>query len=167
MRRIIIVVSQTLQHPHLTLRHWLIIAMIALFGFVLRTYPGEDNIIWSYDQARDSVVIRSIIGERNIIITGPQTEFFGLSHGPLYYYLAAPFYHLAQANPNIVLYFMIVLNLSAMVPVVLLTQSLFKSTKLSLLVALLFAISHQHLEYARWLSQFFVALPFFARRYIF
>ncbi|KXK10405.1 MAG: hypothetical protein UZ22_OP11002000797 [Microgenomates bacterium OLB23] len=101
------------------------------------------------------------------MIVGPQTEFFGLNHGPLYYYYAAPFYHLAQWNPNIPLYAMIILNLSTLIPLVLLVQSLFKDRRITVVAALLFAVAYQQVEYARWLSNVAITIPMIAWMYYF
>lgn len=145
----------------------IIIVLIAVIGLFLRLYPGSEHLIWSYDQARDSVVIRSILGERNLMIVGPQTEFFGLSHGPLYYYLLAPFYHFGQSNLDFPLMAMIVLNLSTLIPLVLLTQALFKNKKITMLAALLFVVAYQQVEYARWLSNVAITIPLLAWAYYF
>jgi len=168
MRQILVVISNTFSYfQKLSLRDWILIGLISLFGLYLRVWPGTDHLIWDYDQARDSIVIRSIIGERNPIIVGPQTEFFGLNHGPLYYYFAAPFYHFAQWNPNIPMYAMIVLNLSTIIPLALLVHELFKDKRLTLLAVFLFALAYQQVEYARWLSNVSITIPMLGWMYYF
>lgn len=138
-----------------------ILLTIVLFGLLLRIYPGSESLIWSYDQARDSVVIRSIIGEKNIIIVGPQTEYVGLSHGPLYYYLLAPFYHLGQTNLSVPLMFMVLFNLSTVVPIFLLVKSFTKGKIVpAFLASFLFVVAYQQVEYGRWLSNVSITIPF-------
>lgn len=141
---------------------YFVLGLLIVIGFALRLYPGSNHLIWSYDQARDSVVIRSVFGEKNILLVGPQTEYVGLSHGPLYYYMLAPFYHLGQSNLNIPLFFMIFSNIATIVPLALLTQSMFKRKSTTLFVVLLFAFAYQQVEYARWLSNVSITIPFLA-----
>lgn len=167
MQKLILVISETVERFTLNKKDLAVIFAIAVVGLFLRLYPGQDHFIWSYDQARDSVVIRTILGEKNIMIAGPQTEFVGLNHGPLYYYIAAPFYHYAQANPNIVLYAMAVLNLSTLIPLTLLVQHLFRDSRITIVSAVLFAVAYQQIEYARWLSNVSVAIPMLAWSYFF
>lgn len=148
--------------------HIFLLTIIFIFGFLLRFLPGQENLIWSYDQARDSVVIRSILGEKNIVIVGPQTEYVGLSHGPLYYYLMAPFYHLGQSNLSYPLIAMIVVNLSTIIPAYLLCKKMFANKKwVGILGAFLFVIAYQQIEYSRWLSNVSITIPFLAWFYYF
>lgn len=167
MQKLILVISQTVERFTLNKKDIAVIFLIAVIGLFLRLYPGQDHFIWSYDQARDSVVARTILGEKNIMIAGPQTEFVGLNHGPLYYYIAAPFYHVAQANPNSVLYAMVLLNLSTLIPLTLLVQHLFRDSRITIVAAVLFAVAYQQIEYARWLSNVSVAIPMLAWSYYF
>jgi len=147
---------------------YLVLFVIFILGFLLRVYPGNENLIWSYDQARDSVVIRSIIDDKNIIIVGPQTEFVGLSHGPLYYYLFSIFFHLGQSNLTIPLLAMIVLNLSSIIPIYLLAKSLSNGeNRVGIIASFLFIIAYQQIEYARWLSNVSITVPFLAWFYYF
>lgn len=145
----------------------ILVSLIIVFGIFLRILPGFENIIWSYDQARDSVVIRSIFGEKNLIIVGPQTEYVGLSHGPLYYYLLAPFYYLGQTNFTLPILAMIALNLSAIIPLFLFAKRIFKSNVVGILAVFLFTFSYQQIEYSRWLSNVSITIPLLFWHYYF
>jgi hypothetical protein len=127
----------------------LLAIVILTLGLVFRLYPGSDHYLWIYDQARDASVIRSIIGEGNLVLIGPQTDYPGLNHGPISYYFLAPFYHLSGGDPNLPGLAMILLNLSVLVPLGLLVQAVFKNKYQTWLTLLLFAVSYEMVEYAR------------------
>lgn len=140
----------------------ILLAFLLTLGFIFRVYPGSNNLIWSYDQARDSVIIRSIFGEKNLILVGPQTEYVGLSHGPLYYYVLAPFYYFGQTNLTFPLLAMIGINISTVFPIWLLSRKLFFKKSVAFLSVLFFLFAYQQIEYARWLSNVSITLPLLA-----
>jgi len=142
------------------------LTIIFVLGLLLRLLPGPDRWSWIYDQARDAYVIRSIISEKNLVLVGPQTDYPGLNHGPLSYYLLAPFYFLAHGDPNLPGLFMISLNLSSILPLYLLTKKLF-NRQVAYLSIFLFAISYAQIEYARWIFNFSVAIPLLLWSYYF
>ncbi|MDA1079730.1 MAG: hypothetical protein O2840_03540 [bacterium] len=136
----------------LSLRQRIAVAGLFLLAFGLRLYPGADNYLWTYDQARDAYTIRSIIEDRNLMLVGPQTEFFGLRHGVLTYYLLAPAYFFSQGDPNLPALTLIIWNLTALIPLTLLAYSWRRNVTDALMVLSLAAISYQLIEYSRWIS---------------
>jgi len=150
-----------------TIAKVLVVSLVAAIAFILRIYPGYDHFIWTYDQARDRYVIASIIAQRHLVLHGPQTETFGLSHGPIFYYLMAPFYYLSKGDPNLPGLAMALINISTVIPILLLTQKLFKNRITTILAGLLFLFSYQQLEYSRWISNVAVSIPFLAWSYYF
>jgi len=145
----------------------IILIVIVLLGLILRLYPGNNHYIWTYDQARDAYRSRSILEKKNIVIVGPQTEYVGLNHGPISYYFLAPFYYLSNGDPNLPVLAMIFFNISTILPLFLLTEQLFKNKRISLLSTLLFTIAYSQIEYARWLSNISLVVPFLAWTYFF
>jgi len=145
------------------------LVVIALFflAVFLRFYPGQDNYLWTYDQARDAYAIRSIIEDRNLMLVGPQPEFFGLRHGVLSYYLLAPAYFFSAGDPNLPALTLIFWNLTALIPLTLLAYSWRKNTRDALLVLALMAISYQMIEYSRWISNLSFAVAPLAWFYYF
>ena len=71
---------------------WLLVAIFIL-GLLLRLYPGRDHFLWIYDQARDAYRSRAVLVEKDLRILGPQTDYPGLSHGPINYYFYARLHH--------------------------------------------------------------------------
>jgi len=138
----------------------LIIFLTTIIGFSLRMSAGQDYFIWSYDQARDAAISESIIRDKNLVLRGPQTEFPGLTHGPLIYWLLAPWYFLSKGDPNLPGIFMIILNLSGIIPVCILAQKLTKSSLASLIAGLMYAFSYEQNEYARFISNVSISIPF-------
>ncbi|MGD9129658.1 MAG: hypothetical protein PVJ09_04190 [Candidatus Woesebacteria bacterium] len=145
---------------NLSRRELCLFFLIFLLGLTLRLYPGRDHYIWFYDQARDRAVIQSIIEDKNLVLLGPATSKWGLFHGPLFYYFLAPFYFLSQGDTFLAIWAMILFNLSAMIPLALLTFALFKNKKIVYLSLFFFAISYEMIEYARWLTNVSMAIPF-------
>lgn len=148
-------------------KEWLLLALIFVIGLGLRLYPGKDHYIWSYDQARDAYETRSILEQGDLKLVGPQTEFVGLRHGVLSYYLLAPWYFLSAGDPNLPALFMTIFHLSSLVPIFLLSQALFKDKRISFLASFLFAVAYQQIEYARWLSNISIVTPLLAWFYYF
>jgi hypothetical protein len=148
-------------------KEYFLFALIILLGLTLRLYPGKDRFLWIYDQARDAYRSRSVIAEKNIMITGPQTDHPGLNHGPLNYYFFAPFYFLSKGDPNLPGLAVILFNLSGIIPLFLLTESLFKKRSTAFLSIFLYAISYSMIEYARWIFNFSLSIPLLIWSYLF
>lgn len=138
---------------------WIILT-ITLVGFLLRVSAGPDYFIWSYDQARDAAISESMIRDNNIVLRGPQTEFPGLTHGPLIYWMLAPWYYLSQGDPNLPGLFMILLNLSGIIPVCILARKLTKSSIAAVFAGLMYAFSYEQNEYSRFISNVSISIPF-------
>ena len=81
-------------------RQWILI-VILLFALSIRFLYFPDNIYFGYDQARDAFVVQELL-EGNLRLVGPTTLIDGLFHGPLYYYIFAPFHFLSGGNPEII-----------------------------------------------------------------
>jgi 4-amino-4-deoxy-L-arabinose transferase-like glycosyltransferase len=133
------------------MRTKLIIILIVALALILRLLYFK-NITFFYDQARDALTSMEIWQSDPIKILGPQTDFPGLHHGPLYWYLISPFYFLSGGNPLVVRGFFIALSLINLFFVYDLTRMLFKKKEISFLAVFLYAISFEAIQYARWLS---------------
>ncbi|MBN1169251.1 hypothetical protein JXA63_05165 [Candidatus Woesebacteria bacterium] len=143
-----------------------LLATIVL-GLMLRLLPDTHEIIWSYDQARDSFVMREMIANLDVKLIGPQTEIYGLFHGPLFYYLIGPFLYISKGEVGLAVLVMTLLTYSSIIPLSLLAYKITKNKLSILLTILIFSISYQFIEYARWISNVSVAIPFLAWTYFF
>jgi hypothetical protein len=143
-----------------------LIAIIAL-GLFLRLLPDSHRLIWSYDQARDSFVMREMISSLDLKLIGPQTEHWGLFHGPLYYYLLAPFYFISKGNVGLPVFVMTLVTYSSTIPIFLLVNKISKSNLAATISLFIFSLSYQFIEYSRWLSNFTISIPLLCWSYYF
>lgn len=111
--------------------------------------------------------MRSMIASRHLILLGPQAEEFGLFHGPLYYYIFAPFYFLSKGEPWLPLIVMSVINLASAIPLAMISSKITKSKLAGILTFTIFCLSYAMVEYSRWLSNVSITLPFIAWSYYF
>jgi len=128
-----------------------ILGFFVLIGVVLRLL-FLDRLTFGYDQARDALQAISIIRDGNLKLIGPTTDIKGLFHGPLFWYLIAPWYYVSSGNPVISRIFMVFLNSLNIVFIYYFALKLFKKNTIALMSALFFAVSFEAIQYARWLS---------------
>lgn len=128
------------------------LVLIIAVGLGLRLLYFRNSLTFFYDQARDALMSMEIWQGDPIKILGPQAEFPGLHHGPLYWYLISPVYYLTHGSVWSVRLFLILLNLATILFIYDLTKELFKNKKIALLASFLFSISFEAVQYARWLS---------------
>lgn len=134
------------------MRTKLTIGAIIVLALILRLLYFRDSLTFFYDTARDATEALQIFKGDPLKILGPQTDFAGLHHGPLYWYMTAPFYFFSGGNIWIVRLFLILLNILALYFIFDLTKSLFKNKTIALLSTFLYAISFEAIQYARWMS---------------
>lgn len=79
----------------------LLILIILLLAFILRTYRIEALLDFHYDQGRDAKIIWDLWHNSKLFLIGPTTGLDGIFLGPFYYYLIAPFYLIGGGNPVI------------------------------------------------------------------
>ena len=128
------------------------IVFFILLAFALRVpFIFQGALSFHYDMARDAYVALQILSG-DFKIQGPPTSTPGLYHGPLYYYLLAPFYGWGEGDPRVPAFFLAFLNSLTIIPIMLLAKDLFKSIKLAFLAGFLFAISFESSQYGPWLS---------------
>lgn len=118
----------------------------------------KDYVTFFWDQARDAIMAMEIWSGDPIKILGPSSDFPGIHHGPLYWYLISPFYFLTRGNPYAVRLFLILINALGVFLIYKLTQDLFNKKKVSLIAAFIFAVSFEAIQYGRWLSNPSLAL---------
>ncbi|MDP3733327.1 MAG: hypothetical protein Q8Q91_02180, partial [Candidatus Daviesbacteria bacterium] len=77
------------------------ILLILVLTFALRIiYIPSGAVSFHYDMARDAFIALQI-WNGDLKIQGPPTSTPGLYHGPLYYYLLAPFYGFGGGDPRV------------------------------------------------------------------
>lgn len=130
----------------------ILLLLIALLAFVLRTINLQDNILFAYDQARDAQRIFNMVHKGDIKIVGPETDIQGIFNGPLLYYFLAPIYFFSNFNPNVAAFFFVLVNVGTLFLVYWAAKLLFKKESVALLASLFWAISYEQGFFARYIS---------------
>lgn len=146
---------------------WICFAIVLAIGIFLRTYHFSDWLRFSPDQARDVMLVDSVInGGQKLPLIGPQAGNTRFSLGPLYYqmqYLSAKIFGVspeAMAYPDL---FFSILS----IPVLFLFLKKYFSRNISLALMALFSISYFAIINSRFASNpnsipFFVLLLLFS-----
>lgn len=124
---------------------------ITVFALVLRLL-GYEHITFGYDQARDALEAMSIFTTDHIKIIGPQTDIPGLFHGPLYWYLLAPFYYFGGGNPYVAKMLLVLTSLACIPTLYFVSYKIWGNKLISLLATAILAVSLESVQYARWMS---------------
>jgi 4-amino-4-deoxy-L-arabinose transferase-like glycosyltransferase len=133
------------------------LAIVFLIGIFIRFIYFPSDISFTYDQARDAFASLQVAAG-NIKILGPSTVVPGIYHGPLFYYLAAPFYKLSHGNPEVVSAILRIYNALGIFLVYLITRRIF-THKAALISALLFAVSFEQSQFSLFLGHPALAVP--------
>lgn len=130
---------------------WLIFLLAVGLRFAALSH---NSVFFYFDQARDAIVSRSIIENKDIKIQGPSVSGTNDSvyHGVLYYYVIAPLYSLSNGNPTVVAYFLALLGSLSVFIVYRLGVEVFESKAVGLIAAFLHAVSAVAIHQHTWLS---------------
>ncbi|MAG60022.1 hypothetical protein CMO96_04505 [Candidatus Woesebacteria bacterium] len=82
------------KHPHL-----LILLLILLVGFFLRTYKLLDRFEFAHDGDLYSWFVKDVVVDHHLRLIGQLTSAPGIFIGPAFYYLIIPFFFLANMDP--------------------------------------------------------------------
>jgi len=148
----------------------LTLLFLILIGLIIRFQPGKNQFLWNTsDYPRDAYLMRKMVQNQDLILIGPRAEIFDpisqgyfVFHGPLYYYLLAPFYFMSHGDPNLPLSFNILIHISALIPIWLLTKKITPNKFAPLIIGILWVFSTEQIEYSRWLLNPAMAVPFLA-----
>ena len=151
-------------------RTTILVCLLIVLAIVLRLYPGKDHLLWNTsDYARDAYTMRSMVEQRDVRLLGARSEVFDpikqaylVFTGPLYYYILSPWYYLSAGDPNLPLLVNIVIHTFTMAPLAWLSWKIWRRKTAVILTMFLFAVSYEQIEYARWLLNPAMALPFLA-----
>lgn len=148
----------------------LILLLIFVLGFALRSYRLYDFAEFSYDPARDTEVIRQIVQEKRLTLLGPPTSVsvpgvpYGTTYfGSVFYYLLAPFLPLFNYDPYGPTLVIAFLNALGIFLVFLIVKKLTNRFFPALAASLALAVSEGAIFYSRWvwnpnLMPFFILL---------
>lgn len=130
---------------------YLVLVILLVLGFLLRTYLIDQNLFFGPEQGRDMLVVKEIVTSHKLVLIGPTTAVEGIFHGPLYYYLAAIPFFISKGNPLVIELFFIFLNSLSVFIIFLLGKELFDK-RTGLIASFLFTFSFGAIIMARWMS---------------
>ena len=131
-------------------KNWVLLFGIFILALLLRFLYFPQNIYFGFDQARDAFATLGIL-KGDFRIVGPPTGVEGLFHGPLYYYLYAPFYFFSNGDPAFAAAFLRIANALGIFLIFLVGKTIFDK-KVGFLAAFLFAISFEQTQYALYFN---------------
>lgn len=129
-------------------------------AFFLRWWLMPTHLFFGPEQGRDFLAIRSIVYEKNFTLIGPKTDFNGVFHGPLYYYLSALPFALSRGNPLVVAATLILMQALTVFLAYAAGKEASGKKEVGLIAASLFAVSYGSIVYSRWLTQVPLSIPF-------
>jgi hypothetical protein len=113
--------------------------LVLILGISLRFYQIENIFTYGWDQARDAYQVNSLL-QGKLLLEGPKTGIGNFHLGPLYFYLLAPYFLLANLDPIASQYLNITLNIVAFFVMFIVTKKLF-STRLAFLILCMYAVN--------------------------
>lgn len=132
--------------------HLWVLLLFFIIGLALRTINLEDNIFFSYDQARDGQRVFEIFKNKDLKIVGPETDIPGVFNGPLFYYLLLPLYVISNFNPNSAVLGLVFMNLLGIFLIYKTAIVLFKNKYIGLIAAFLWAVSYEQANFSKYIS---------------
>ena len=76
-----------------------LLAVIILVASFLRFYKITELYFFTYDQARDDLIVKRILVDHKLTLLGPQSSMRGVYLPPFYYYTLAPVLWVSRLNP--------------------------------------------------------------------
>lgn len=127
------------------------IFLIFILALIVRFIHFPNDIVFSYEPARDTYNSLEIIKGHLKIIGPPSSVNPNIFHGPLIYYLWALPLYLSGNNPAALSVFMRILNGVGVFIVFLIAKNLFNK-KVGLIASLLYVVSFEQTQYSLFLG---------------
>jgi hypothetical protein len=135
------------------------ILVLTVFAFTLRFYLLPTHLFFGPEQGKDFFEIKNIALESNFTLIGPKTDFEGVFHGPLYYYLASIPFRFSMGDPLVVATFIIMIQSLTVILAFYTGKSIGKSNTVGIITAVLFTCSYGAVIYTRWISGQQLSIP--------
>ncbi|MFZ5366152.1 MAG: ArnT family glycosyltransferase [Patescibacteria group bacterium] len=75
------------------------LGLILVLAIFLRFYKITELHFFTYDQARDDLIVKRILVDHKLTLLGPQSSMRGVYLPPFYYYTLVPILWLSKLNP--------------------------------------------------------------------
>ena len=132
-------------------KHKIILAILLLGAFFVRSYRTDALLRFYFDQGRDALVIHEMIHTPKPVLVGPTTGLAGILRGPFFYYLLLPGYLIGQGSPVVAAIWLQAINIVGLYFIYLSAKALFSPTA-GLLAVFLVGFSNHLVSLSRWLS---------------
>lgn len=132
-------------------KHKIILAVLLLGAFFVRSYRTNALLRFYFDQGRDALVIHEMIHTPKPVLVGPTTGLAGILRGPFFYYLLLPGYLVGQGSPVVAAIWLQVINIIGLYFIYLSAKTLFSKTA-GLIAIFLLGFSNHLVSLSRWLS---------------
>ena len=139
---------------------FVILSVLALISFFLRSYLLSDNLFFGPEQGRDMLVIKDIVVNHKLTLIGSKTDIDGVFHGPIFYYLAVIPFFLSHGDPYYTALFFIFIQSITVYLVFLVTYELMQKRQPAYIAAIIYTFSFASVVYARWFSNPPLSIPF-------
>jgi 4-amino-4-deoxy-L-arabinose transferase-like glycosyltransferase len=145
----------------------LLLSLIIIIGIFLRTYHFHDWLRFNADQSRDAAIVSNVIeGNENIPLYGPKAGGTEFRLGPAFYYFQLISAKIFGTSPDKMAYPDLLFSVLS-IPLLYLIARIFFNKKISLTLALIYALSYFNIKYSRFAwnpnsTSFFVMLYFYA-----
>lgn len=133
------------------IKHKIILVILFLGAFFVRTYRTDALLRFYFDQGRDALVIHEMIHTPKPVLVGPTTGLAGILRGPFFYYLLLPGYLIGQGSPVVAAIWLQIINIVGLYFIYLSAKALFSPTA-GLVAVFLFGFSNHLVSLSRWLS---------------
>ncbi|MBU1200781.1 glycosyltransferase family 39 protein [Patescibacteria group bacterium] len=133
-------------------KHKIILAILLLGAFFVRSYRTDALLRFYFDQGRDALIIHEMIHTPKPVLVGPTTGLAGILRGPLFYYLLLPGYLIGQGSPIVAAIWLQIINMVGLYFIYLSAKALFSPTA-GLVAVFLLGFSNHLVSLSRWLSE--------------
>lgn len=134
------------------------LSLCAVFAFLLRWWMMPTHLFFGPEQGRDFFEIKKIT-EGNLTLIGPKTDFSGVFHGPLYYYISAIPFAVSGGNPLAVSFTFILIQAFTVFLAYLTGKEISGKRSVGIIAAVLFTFSYGAIVYSHWITQVPLAIP--------
>ena len=114
--------------------------LLIFFYCITCLYRLDELYTFSFDQYRDAWQVKKIIVDKNLTLIGPQSSFYGIYYGPIFYYSLVPFYFITAMDPTGGAYWAVFTGLIIMLILLYVAKEIY-SYRTSLLAGIIYILS--------------------------
>lgn len=124
----------------LSLVQFFLATVLIVLIFIMSSYLWRGDVLVHTDVARDLLVMKNIVENKEITLIGPRSSIPGVFHGPLWYYIYLIPFILTHGDPVLMGWFWFTVVLFAAILFLFISHSLTKGLTISLLLTICFIL---------------------------